>query len=260
MAKKTSDEGLVNPPVMSIDEGPVGCAGAALPAVLRDYRLFDPAAMAIYKENLCGEAIEMNDLTRIKVPAGGATSWAIPNIEGDEDMVKEIQGIIIHSRITRAYWRDEYSGARAKPDCSSEDGITGRGCPGGLCSLCPMAQWESSPRGDGTQACKKIQLLFICLPGNNLPSIIPVPPGSLKSVRSYFSGLANKDIRYSECVTSLRLAKVENRAGIAFSQVVPKLVEKVPPDLAAQIEAFVKENAMSFARASVSHGDMGGDE
>lgn len=230
--------------------------GVSLPPALAEYKLFDKTSMEIFRENLAGENLDVNDLLKIKTPAGGGTAWSIPTIEGEEDIEKEIQGIIVAVRNTRAYWENEYDGSKAKPNCSSEDAIMGVGEPGGPCATCPMAQWESDPKGGAGQACKKVQLLFIAIPGNNLPIIIPVAPGSLATVKKYLLGLANKSIKYSHCVTSFKLEKAVSSGGITFSKITPSLSSKIPGEFLSPINDFINENKESFNRVQLNRDDL----
>ena len=230
----------------------VASADTNIPPELAEYRLFDAKAMAIFRENLGDEPIDVNDLPKIKVPAGGATVWAVPTATGEDEPVKELRGIIVASRNTRAYWPGEYSGSKDRPDCSSHDGISGFGIPGGSCLTCPMAQWGSDPKGGDSQACKKVQMIFVMLPGNNLPYVIPVPPGSLASVKKYFLALSNINVRYSEVISSFKLIKQVNKAGIPFSQIVPSLVTQIPTEFRDPVNDFVKEHAASFSRVKIS--------
>ncbi|MDQ5987791.1 MAG: hypothetical protein CSYNP_03537 [Syntrophus sp. SKADARSKE-3] len=249
-----------NKPEVSTSEKAVAVVAGGLPPALADYRLFSPEAMAIFRDNLGGEPLEMNDLVKIKIPSGGSTVWEIPTLEGEPEAIKDLQGIIVAVRNTRAYWPNEFTGAKEKPACSSEDGIVGIASPnsdltGGTCATCPMAEWGSSAKGGNAQACKKVQLVFIMTPGNNLPSVVPVAPGSLKPMKKYFLGLANKNIRFMECISSLKLIKDTSGGGITYSQIAPSIVAKIPTELVGQINTFVKENAASFAKVKVDRED-----
>ena len=104
----------------------------------------------IIADNLGGEQITPFDLDRVTVPAGGALSWEVPTLDGEES-VKEIEGIVIYWRTARAYWEQglDESGGGSPPDCSSDDGQIGIGTiaatvQGGQCSACPMNQFGSA--------------------------------------------------------------------------------------------------------------------
>ena len=48
----------------------------------------DPSEIKdIMAENMGGEQLSVSDLTIIKVPSGGGTTWSIPAIDGDIDFM-----------------------------------------------------------------------------------------------------------------------------------------------------------------------------
>jgi len=100
-------------------------------------------------------------------------------------MLKELSGIIIAWRDTRAYWSVpmEESDGNMPPDCYSLDARTGEGEPGGNCHKCPNAEFGSGSKGEG-QACKLVRQLFLVREDNLLPEIVHLPPSSLKPARS----------------------------------------------------------------------------
>ena len=80
-----------------------------------------------------GEAgLSSSDFERIKVPSGGGTAWSVQGLDGEE-MLKELSGIIIAWRDTRAYWSMSMEEAEGTmpPDCYSMDARTGTGKPAG---------------------------------------------------------------------------------------------------------------------------------
>src|SRR3990167_10027573 len=97
-------------------------------------------------ENLGGATLSLGDLTRITVPAGGATAWEVPTLTGMES-VKEVEGVVVFWSAQRAYWKEAFAGAGVQPDCSSSDAVTGYGNPGGACADCELAKWGSAKTG-----------------------------------------------------------------------------------------------------------------
>src|SRR5262245_35994761 len=88
------------------------------------------AVMAAFATN-CGSAdLSEFDLPRIKV-ASGTALWLIPGVEG-ETTAPAIEGVVVEARDTRVYYESKDAG-NVPPDCSSIDGKTGRGKPGGVC-------------------------------------------------------------------------------------------------------------------------------
>ncbi len=108
------------------------------------------------KENLGDSSITLSDLTRISFPSGKSTTWVIPDIEAEGGTIesKAINGIILMTQRTRQYWVTSYddTGGGTPPDCSSEDGVTGRGNPSGDCNDCNFSQFDSTT---GRQECQE---------------------------------------------------------------------------------------------------------
>ena len=207
----------------------------ALPAVLGDYAIsmMNSGEVAeIIKENIGNSTIGQFDLDRIKVPAGGATVWSVPTLEGDEP-AKELLGVIVHFQDQRAYWAESFGkgGGGSPPDCSSLDMQVGVGNPGGDCSRCPFAQFGSAVRDDGSegrgQACRSIRALYVLLPNSVLPLVVPIPPSSLKPVRSYFLRLSSQAVPYHKVITRLKLARTKSGDGIDYAQVQVEMAQRL---------------------------------
>jgi hypothetical protein len=197
--------------------------------------------------NVGDEGITAGDFERIKVPAGGGTAWTIQGLDGEE-LVKEISGIIIAWRDTRAYWRVpmEESEGNMPPDCFSLDARAGTGTPGGNCHKCDLAKFGSDPKGDA-QACKLVRQLFLVREDNLLPEIVNLPPSSVKPARQYFLRLASKAVPCYSLITKIGLEKTKNNQGIAYARAVltsggrltPAQAQRVK-EYAAMIEPFLK--------------------
>lgn len=156
---------------------------------------------------------------RIKIPAGGTTAFEVPGEEEeDTQMVKEITGVILYNHPAYAYYLNKYTGGNNPPDCSSFDGITGFGNPGGDCASCPYNQFGSG-EGQG-KACKNRRMLYILQEGELFPVMLSLPTGSLKEFTKYVKRLLSKGSKLSQVVTKISLKKATNNSGIAFSQAV----------------------------------------
>lgn len=176
------------------------------------------------EENIGPEGITPFDLDRVKIPAGGGQAWEVPSLAGDE-IAKSVEGIVVAWQSPRAYWSaslDE-SGGGTPPDCSSVDGITGVGTPGGSCAKCPLSQWGSK-EGSRGQACKQMRLLFLLRESDLLPLAFFLPPTSISPMKRYSLRLAGQGLPLSAVVTKLGLEKKSNPSGIAYSAVVPEYV------------------------------------
>jgi hypothetical protein len=209
-----------------------------------------------------GNGLALEEMGRIKVPAGGATTWSVPTLEGDED-AKEVKGVIIAWRDNRAFWKGniEDSGGTKPPDCSSKDAQTGSLTQGEIialaeetglpyqpvmtpnhlqsCATCPFAKFGTAKAGQGRgQWCKASRQLYILFEETILPTALTVPPKSIKPIRSYFLKLLQKGLPYYGVVTSLTLRKEKNADGIAYSEIVPQMLVALPKDEQARFRAY----------------------
>tara|TARA_R100001086_G_scaffold75323_2_gene36404 strand:+ start:836 stop:1576 length:741 start_codon:yes stop_codon:yes gene_type:complete len=166
----------------------------------------------VIRENTGGE-ISMQDLTMVTIPAGGATAFEIENNLGESELAREIRGVIVHWNERRAYWKtrmeDHMEGDDKSPDCSSADGKTGSGDPGGSCLKCPMAQFGSAINGKA-QACNAQRMLYILRPNSIMPIMLRAAPTSIAPSKKYLFGLAADLIPYWAVETVITLERVGN--------------------------------------------------
>lgn len=189
----------------------------------------DPQELAsIMSENTGGEKFSPFELDRVKVPAGGGTTWTVPSITGEVE-AKTLEGIIIAQRNVRSYWPDAFSGTGTPPSCSSQDGVLGIGDPGGACDICPLAEFGSGPNGR-SQACKTAKLLFLLRPESVLPMLVSIPPSSLKVMRSFMLQMTGQEMPFYGAIVGLGLSRDKNADGVMFSKVAPSIVRRLSPD------------------------------
>lgn len=132
------------------------------------------------------EGIMMN-FPRIKIPGGGSTQFEIPTANPEKpDYTPAIEGIILFNHNTNAYWEEgsEYD-MNVSPACSSPDGKTGYGTPGGACEDCPFNKYESDPNGGKGKACKNMRGLYILQNNAALPINLLLPPTSLRAYSNF---------------------------------------------------------------------------
>jgi hypothetical protein len=174
----------------------------------------------IVKENLGDGQLNPFELESIHIPTGGSTKWAIPGL-GKEELVESFQAILVFWHDVRARWLREFGSGGEPPVCSSLSGQLGVGKPGGNCQTCKYAQFGSSEKAGSPNAqwCKAIRRLYLLRKGNQLPILLPLPPTSLKSCRSYFMRLTNAGVPYYGVVSEFRLEKATNAAGVAYAQI-----------------------------------------
>jgi hypothetical protein len=200
--------------------------------------------------NIGNATIAPFDLDRIKVPAGGGLSWEVPTLEG-VTQAESIEGVIVNWRKVRSYWRESFesAGGGTPPDCSSEDGITGIGDPGGDCVRCPLSRYGSAENGRA-QACSEKRMLFVIRQDDRLPIVLTIPPSSLGRISQYFLRLLSGGVPYFGAVTRFSLEKARNKGGISYSQVVPSLVAVVSPEEQHRIHTYIEGLRPLFSATS----------
>ena len=163
---------------------------AAIIAHYEAFRLPEAADSEFSIEELSEdmEGIHLS-LPRIKIPSGGGLFFEVPGENPDDpEAAKTLEGIIVHSHDAQAYWESgkEDGDDNVPPNCSSIDGINGIGSPGGACALCPMNAWGSVGKGKG-KACKNMRHLYLLSDGDFLPTLISLPPTSLRPYNDFVS-------------------------------------------------------------------------
>jgi len=190
------------------------------------------------KENIGNDRITDRDLDRVTMPLGGGLAWTVPTLEG-EDSAKTLDGIIVHWTSPKAYWATGMEvGGNTPPDCSSSDGETGYGDPGGDCYDCALNQWGSATGGAG-KACKEKRMLFLLRPDDLLPIVVQAPSTSIQPVRRYLLRLASQGMPYWSVVTRLSLERAQSGTGIGYSRIQPQSGGAVSEEQRQQLEEYV---------------------
>lgn len=188
------------------------------------------------KENIGGE-LNVFDLEKLKIPAGGGTHWTIGTLEGDK-MEKEVDGILIFFQDTRGYWETSYDENPGQPPtCSAQGTLVGTGTPGGDCTKCPLAEFGSADKGEG-QACSQGRRMFLLTEGALLPTMVTCPPTSLKNVRRYFMKLASHNVPYYTVLTRLKLSKDKNSSGVEYSKVEFETIGQLTPAEVERVQSY----------------------
>jgi hypothetical protein len=205
-----------------------------------DYQSLAPQTLDLVREAIGTGQLREFDLKRVSMATGGNTFWNVPTLDGEE-AVKELQGVILHSKESRTYWQKAYDGSNDPPDCSSrnavvatprqvdnddpdapaeffqppaqqvgESGMT----PLYHCATCQFSQWGSKIR-DGKQtrgqACKLSRQLFLLAPVTRLPLVVNLPPTSLRAVTDYLYNLLDYGVDYKSIITRITLEKVTGK-------------------------------------------------
>lgn len=190
--------------------------------------------------NLGGTKVDRFDLVNVKVPAGGGTQWQIEDVEGAEH-VTELNGVVVTCHDYRAYWKVSFDegGGGTPPDCASNNAKNGEGNPGGDCFVCPLGQFGSDKRGRG-QACKLGRILYILREDSFIPLVLRVPTGSVKTIRRYFLGLANKGVPFHNVLSSFTLQQAKNQDGIPYSQIQARMLGRLDPETIQRIAGYME--------------------
>jgi len=216
-------------------------------AKVEQYAIMQKGKMDMVKEmlneNVGDTSITFGDLKRISFPSGKSKTWQIPDIEAEDGVIesKAINGIILLTQKTRQYWEASFeeTGGGTPPDCSSEDGRTGRGLPGGECADCAYSQFDDNT---GRQACKESRLIFMITQDEILPILVSAPPTSLAAIRKYLLGLTSKQQYAHSVYTELTLETDKSKAGgISYPKLVARKLGNVElPDVSAEYAKMFK--------------------
>lgn len=150
----------------------------------------------------------------------------------DGSTKRQLEGIILKSRIVRGYWKPN----NPKPVCFSQDGITGIDAAENTheCSRCRNNQWGSAIKlGENGQpvqgrgkACKEMRRLLFLENGADLPVLFNVPPSSLKRFDAFATLLRSRRQPLIATRVIIRLIPA-NADGIPFAQMDFEAGEKV---------------------------------
>jgi hypothetical protein len=218
--------------------------------------------MAAIHENMGGNGITEFDLDRIKIPAGGGLAFEVPDPDGAEPEVqKTVEGIVVYFRDVRSYWATLFSGGADPPQCTSPNSVDGYGDPGdalgqaGACNRCPYSKFGSDPRADSNaQACKQMRQLFLLRPGAVLPTLVVLPPTSIRPARQYFLQMAQRGRIYRHVLTRIGLKKTSNSSGIDYSLATFAVAGEVATEDRASIDAYAAGLRPAFERTPVDVG------
>ena len=158
-------------------------------------------------------------IQRVKIPGGGTVQFEFPGSDPDNpEYAKTLEGVILYNHPASAYWPEgsDYDDNVA-PLCSSVDGKTGYGEPGGSCELCPWNKYGTGTDSKGNpskgKACKNMRHLYLLQSGAYLPVLLALPPTSLKSFNEFMNVafIARRRPTWGS-VVQISLRKIENGA------------------------------------------------
>lgn len=211
---------------------------------------YDPQEVALIVKENTGGRLSAFDLARVHIPTGGGTVWDLGTEAG-----KTFDAVILYQRAVRAYWsRPLEESGNQPPDCRSNDLEMGIGDPGGLCAVCPFNDFGTARTGGG-KACRETKMLFVLQPDSLIPSLLIVPPTSLKNVRQYMLGLASKGAPYYGVLTRFALERVDGR-GNPYSRLVLANAGKLTDADLARIRALATALAPALSDSVPAASDL----
>lgn len=215
-------------------------------------RMEQSDATDLIQEALGGESLSVKDLDRIKVPAGGGTTWEVATLDGDV-ATKVIEAVIIQRATRRAYWpyamEDRPDDDDGRPACASNDGLIGVGDPGGECASCPYNEFQTDIKGGPGKACKETRQLFLLMKDDLLPLTLNVPPGSLANIKAYFLRLLRAQLSPSDVLTKIGLEKVKG-GKVDFARMTFEAADRLSPDARQRVREYTAVMAPAMEHAA----------
>lgn len=203
---------------------------------------------------------------RVKIPGGGSLQFELPGDDPENpDYAKTIEGVIVYSHQASAYWPEgsEYDDS-VTPLCSSVDGITGCGTPGGACAVCELNQYGTGTDSKGNpskgKACKNMRHLYILRDGEYMPILLALPPTSLRPYSDFVNAsfVTRRRPAYAS-VVQIGLKRVENGSNLYSIATFRKLydftgeqlaqIKAYTMDFRTQIKEMLKQRANNLANA-----------
>ena len=222
------------------------------------------------------ETIEIGDLTKVKVPSGGDTTWLIKSPIGDDEATRTIEGVFAIYAFNGVLWPTEGDspsgslpvlispdlkrGYRMGDDLGDLDlseldkaAIPGefdeQGRPVVDWEKLSYCQWGSSGRGNGKRA-KERRIIGVLREGDKFPILINCPPTSLRNVTGFVKKLIMADVPHYQTVIRLSLSKTTS-GGNDFSVVEVEGLGKISDEEAAFVrERFTKPTMKEFEKVS----------
>lgn len=207
-----------------------------------------------------GETISASDLPRVPTPAGGAKMWSWVDAGNNDQSAKSIDGILVYYGVRGVLWGSENPTTGTQPVLVTYDLMTAVRVNDDIGDLdsdvlesCRIGDrtydWTRLPYNrfpsDGglgssskSKRCKESRLLAVLREDEAWPLLVTASVGSLKTVTPFVRRLA---VPHYRAVISLTLDRVENAAGQAYSQIVPKYLGEISKEEGALVKRLYTE-------------------
>ena len=199
-------------------------------------------AEAITANLAAGESIGLGDLTRIKVPTGGSTTWVWSDIYG-EQTASELNGLLVLVQPRQTLWPTSYENSDGEmlPYLVSLDMVTGHQVgddmgdldaelieaarnPDGSFDMMKLHYNEFGSGRNGGKRVRDERLLFVLRPDEPWPVLVSAPAMSLNAIRTFVKKL---HVPHYRAIVSLKLEKRKSNAGQAYASIVPSVLGTV---------------------------------
>jgi len=202
--------------------------------------------------NFGTRAATWTDLERIRVGAGGVLTYQVEDEIDGVSGVDEFEALICWWKDQRVWWKTPIGTKGAEngpPNCVSNDLVLGAGVNGfaepGVpisCDTCPNNRFGKNPApAIEDNWCKDTRMLFLLRPEKKdaiFPSVLIVPPGSLKPVQKYLMALTSRGLPYFATVHKFTLTGDVSQGGFKYSKVKIDFVRKLEADEVKLVQGF----------------------
>lgn len=219
------------------------------PQVIEEELLFQTVdvknALAALKQASGGNITPLT-LTQLRMPSGNATQFKMK-----EKSYDALTGIVLAYHPARTKYEESFEMGRTAPVCTSEDGVTGSGKPGGPCATCIYAQFEH-PRETKCALFYRLYLLPLDAP---LPIHFQIPLMNMKIIREHFQGMSAETGKFTyQVVTEFSLGTKENTKGTPYSVLVCKTVGFLNPEAVKAITGYAESLQGQFTAPQITQG------
>jgi len=211
---------------------------------------------ALLETNLGGASLRSSDLTYVKIPTGGSTTWSWSTASGQDFSSKVIKGLlVVAGRTTQTLWPHADATPGSKPLLVSRDGKTAQKVgddfgdldpnviaaakmPSGLydVSKIPYFHWQGSGGGSKPPRAKSTRVIGVLREEDGLPVFVRISQTSLKAVDSLLRGLTGEGLFFYRAVVELSLEKRKG-ARADYAVLVARKVGDISPELGARAKA-----------------------
>lgn len=192
------------------------------------------------QENFDGEEVSQRELFTVIPNMKGEDRWNGVETEDGLESFKELLGVILYIGSTRARFEGEYGRGSKIPLCTSPDGITGHGDPGGACSECEYAKFGANGE---VPECDQKRPMYVLVPEVSpvLPVVFNVPATNFGALKKYKATLSRFGNRLYDVETRFTLKSEKTQNQMDTSILVMELasnIRKTDPETHKKIVEF----------------------